>query len=315
MSTALSTHEIDRDAMKGMALMVAATFVMPTLDAVAKILGETFSPGQIALMRFGIQTLVLAIVFLVLGRPIFGAAVRKALPKLALAGMFMAVATLTFFWSLQHLPLANAIVLIFVAPLFLTLYGKLFLGETVGPHRIGAVAVGFVGALIVIRPNFLMFGFAAVLPLIAAAGFAALMATVRSIRFAVDGFSTQLVSGGFAMMFLSAAILIDMPFGVAPLGVMVPPVEVLPLIALLGALGIIGQAMLTFASRLAEASLIAPFQYLEIVAATFLGYVIFSEFPDRLTWVGAAIILSAGLYTLHRERVRRRARRAGVARA
>ncbi|MEM8552387.1 MAG: DMT family transporter [Pseudomonadota bacterium] len=303
---------MDADAIKGMALMIGAAFVMPSLDAVAKLLSVTLSPGQIGFMRFGLQTLVLAIALPAFGRAIVTPAVRAAFPRLALAGAFMTTATLSFFWGLQQLPLANAIVLIFVAPLFLTLYGALFLGEKVGPHRYGAVAVGFLGALIVIRPNFLMFGYAALLPLIAAACFAALMATVRSIRHSIDGLRTQLVSGGIATFFFAVALLVAIPFHVPPLTLDWPSIEVLPLILLLGLLGTIGQAMLTFAARFAEASLIAPFQYVEIVAATVLGYLIFSEFPDPLTWLGAAIILAAGLYTIHRERKRALLRKPSV---
>ncbi|MEM9224402.1 MAG: DMT family transporter [Pseudomonadota bacterium] len=308
MALAHGDGEIDRQTRRGMALMVGAAFVMPCLDAIAKILGQSISPAQIGFMRFTLQAFMLTAGFAILGRTILSKNMRRAAPKLALAGAFMASATLLLFWGLQTLPLANAIVLLFVAPLFLTLFAAFVLGEQVGVHRFGAVVVGFIGALIVIRPNFLLFGWSAILPLLAAACFAGLMATLRSVSFGLDGFRIQLACTAFGAIFLGVALLVGTAAGVEVIAFTVPTIDILPLIILLTVIGIVGQAMMTFAAKFAEASLIAPFQYIEIIAATVLGYVLFNEFPDELTWLGTAVILSAGLYTIHRERRRQRVR-------
>ncbi|MEM7693872.1 MAG: DMT family transporter [Pseudomonadota bacterium] len=292
-----------------MALMFGAAMLMPCLDAGAKILGQTLSPAQVALFRFGVQTVLLAAILRAFGRPVLVRAPRT-LARLALGGVFMTGATFALFWGLQYLPLANAIVLLFVAPLFLTLFSAWFLGERVGPHRYGAVVVGLLGAVIVIRPNFWAFGLAAILPLIAAASFAALMCLLRLVRGEVDGFRTQLTTGAFSGLYVGVAVAIGTVFGAPPLTFVDPPAALWPLILLVGTVGIIGQAMMTFAARFAETSLIAPFQYFEIFSATLLGIVLFNEFPDEMTLLGGGVILTAGLYTIHRERVRQRARRA-----
>ncbi|MEO1105192.1 MAG: DMT family transporter, partial [Pseudomonadota bacterium] len=116
----------------------------------------------------------------------------------------------------------------------------------------------------------------------------------------------------FATLFLGLALLVGGVAGVEVLLLTMPDQSVWPLIALLAVLGTVGQGMMTFAAKFAEASLIAPFQYIEIVSATILGYILFQEFPDALTWLGAAIILTAGLYTIHRERRLARGRRPAV---
>lgn len=313
MAVAGNQSEIDRDAIRGMALMIGAAIIMPGLDAIAKVLGETLSPAQIGFMRFVMQTAILCTAHALLRRTIITDPVRKALPKLILAGGFMSIATISLFWALQFLPLANTIVLLFVAPLFLTVFGAIILGEKVGPHRTGAVIVGLIGAMIVVRPNFMLFGWASVLPLLTAAAFAALMTTLRSISFGLDGFRTQTVSGAFAGLFLGIAILVGTGTGVTILTPSVPSADIVWLIVLMGIVGTIGQGMMTFGAKFAEASLIAPFQYLEIVSATVLGYILFREFPDALTWTGTAIILAAGLYTIHRERRLMRTRARNIA--
>ncbi|WP_420392268.1 DMT family transporter [Acuticoccus sp.] len=308
MAFALSSTEVDRDTLRGMALMVGAAVVMPCLDAVAKWLGQSMSPAQIAVMRFALQTGLLAVALTLARRPLVDRLVLKAFPKLALAGAFTSVATLVFFWGLQVLPLANAVAIFFVAPLILTAFGALFLGERVGLHRGAAVVVGLVGALIVIRPNFLEFGWIAILPLIAATAFAAVMTTLRSARLALDGFRTQLVTGAFAGGILAIGLVLGTLLDISVFEVSVPAADLVPLIVALGVLGTLGGAMMVFAMRFGEASLLAPLQYVEIVAAVMLGYLVFHEWPDALTFLGMAIILAAGLYTVHRERRRVRNR-------
>lgn len=308
MTSLTSQHQIDRDASRGMALMTGAMLIVPGLDATAKFLGETLSPFQIGFLRYLVQTLILLGIVALLRRRLFTPETWRAMPRFALCGVLIAVSVGSLFWALQYLPLANAIAIFFVEPLVLTAFSAIFLGEKVGWHRMSAVVVGLVGALIVIRPNFAMFGWAAMLPLLAAFTFAGVMTTLRAMPAAIDTVRIQTFCGGFAALVLGVAMIVG-HFLQVKLFTFVPPTtnQWLILVAL-GVVATIAQAMFTLAARFAQASLLAPFQYLEIVMATVYGYFIFDEFPDALTWLGTTIILSAGLYVVHRERRLARAR-------
>lgn len=306
--TAVTTEEMDRDSARGMALMTGAMLIVPGLDATAKYLGETLSPFQIAFIRYAIQSVILLVIVTVMGRSLITPLTIKALPKFVLCGMFTALAAGSLFWSLQYLPLANAIAIFFVEPLILTAFSAIFLGEKVGLHRMSAVVVGLLGALIVIRPNFALFGWAAVLPLIAAVAFAGVMTTLRSMPAGLDSLRIQTMSGAFATLFLGLVLFTGHFSGVEVLTLAPPTGFEWSLLVGVAAVATIAQAMFTLAIRYAEASLLAPFQYIEIIGATAYGYLIFGEFPDGLTWLGTAIILASGLYVIHRERVRAKAR-------
>ncbi|MEF8834248.1 MAG: EamA family transporter, partial [Halofilum sp. (in: g-proteobacteria)] len=141
-----------------MALMAVAMLLVPGLDAIAKTLTATLAPAQIAWGRFLFQTLAILPVLWFSGRRI-----RTSRPLLHGArGLLLASALLLIIWAFQYLPLANAIAIFFVEPLILTLLSAAFLGERIGPRRLAAVAVGLIGALIVIRPNWTLFGWTAV---------------------------------------------------------------------------------------------------------------------------------------------------------
>lgn len=298
---------------RGMALMAFAMLLVPGMDAIAKVLAADLSPFQVTFFRFFVQTVILAAVLALLSRRRPVLVPRAAVPKLALAGAFMGLAVGFLFWSLAYLPLANAVAIFFVEPLVLTVFSALFLRETVGWHRLSAVAVGLAGALIVIRPNWELFGWVAVLPLLAAVFYAAQMTVIRSIAVGLDGLRVQAYGGGFAALFLGVALLLGHGADLPMFAWVAPPPAVWGLILGLGLLSVVSHLMITTAFGMTQASILAPFQYLEIIAATALGYVIFGEFPDALTWLGTAIILGAGIYVFHRER--RQARRARMMRA
>lgn len=291
--------------------MVTAMLVVPAMDAIAKVLTADLSPFQIGFLRYAIQTLLLALVLVALAlvrRRAF-AVPRTALPKLALAGVFMGSGIGSLIWALTFLPLANAIAIFFVEPLILTLFSALFLRETIGLHRLSAVAVGLLGAVIVIRPNWALFGWASVLPLVSALSYAALLTTIRSITAHLDGLRVQFYSGAFAGLFLGLALFVGNAAAVPVFTWSAPAPTAWGLLLVLGVTATITHFMITIAFKTTQASILAPFQYLEIISATLLGYLVFGDFPDALTWLGTAIILSAGGYVFHRERQHARHRR------
>lgn len=291
------------DPGRGMAMMAMAMLLVPGIDAIAKTLSPTLSPFQVAFLRFFIQSLLLAGILLVITRGRAFRVTRQALPGLAIAGALMGAAVGLLFVALVHMPLANAIAIFFVEPLILTVFSALFLGERVGIRRYSAIAVGLVGALIVIRPNWLAFGVVAIFPLLAAVSYAVMWTVVRSMSARTGGLQLQFYSGAFASLFLGLFILVTdlasvpgalMDWRALDLSLWVPLLG-------LGGISVIGHMFIVGAFRRTEASILAPFQYLEIISATALGYLIFDDFPDALTWLGTTIILASGLYVFYRE--------------
>ncbi|MGM0561011.1 MAG: DMT family transporter [Pseudomonadota bacterium] len=301
----LSSKESARtnDPGRGMAMMAMAMLLVPGIDAIAKSLSPELSPFQIAFLRFFVQSLLLAGILLILTR---GRAFRlawHALPGMAIAGALMGAAVGLLFGALVHMPLANAIAIFFVQPLILTVFSALFLGEQVGIRRYTAVAVGLAGALIVIRPNWMAFGIVAVFPLLSALSYAAMWTVIRSMSARTGGLQLQFYSGAFAALFLGLGVLVMDLAGVGGALLDWRPLRLslwLPLLSL-GGISVIGHMLIVAAFRRTEASILAPFQYLEIISATVLGYLIFDDFPDALTWLGTAIILASGMYVFYRE--------------
>ncbi len=281
-----------------MVLMIIAMLILPGIDAIAKWLSPTIAAGQIAWSRFFFQTLLMLPLFFrvpgrVLGPDRWLHAARGAL---------IALATLLFFAALKFLPVADAIAIFFVEPLFLTLLAALFLGETLGWRRLSAVGVGLAGALLVIRPNFHAFGWAAALPLGTAGCFAVYLIITRQLAQREDPVRMQFYAGVFGALVMSAALgfgaLADAPVLIA----VWPSVTEWALLAGLGLIATTGHLLVVHAFKRAPAGILAPFQYVEIIGATVLGLVIFGDFPDLLTWCGVAVIVASGIYVFHRER-------------
>jgi len=305
----LSSKVDRRDIEKGMALMALAMLLVPGIDAVAKLLSATLPPGQVAFGRFVAQTVVLLPLMLVLRRP-----VRTAQPAVhAARGLLLATAILLLFWALKYLPIANAIAIFFVEPLILTLFSVVFLGEPVGLRRLAAVGVGLAGALVVIRPNWAVFGWAAVLPLGTAVCFAGYLALTRHSAAAEEPLAMQLWAGIFAALALGATVLIGTGLDLPVIRVTWPDAHAWWLLLLLGLLSAFGHVLLAIAFRYAAAGILAPFQYIEIISATLLGVLLFGNFPDPITWLGTALIVGAGMYVFLRERRLERGLPAGQA--
>jgi len=295
---AATAHPAGRSSIEmGMLMMAAGVIMIPGIDAIAKHLSATLAPGQIAASRFLFQLIFLLPLVLIMGKRLMS---RHPVLN-AIRGVLIGGATLCFFWGLKYLPLADAIAIFFVEPLLLTLISALFLREKVGWRRLSAIVVGFIGALLVIRPSFQTVGLPALLPLAAACCFAVYLALTGKIGDADDVLTMQLWAGLFGGLTLAFALLLG---EVASIGVLDPTwpstIEWL-MLALLGAIATSGHLLIVGAFRRASPSILAPFQYLEILGATLLGVIIFGDFPGPITWLGIAIIVISGLYVFHRE--------------
>ncbi len=287
-----------REVERGMLLMVGGVLVVPSIDALAKLLTGELPAGEIAWSRFLFQTLFMA--------PWALLRLRQGLPPHlwlhAGRGMLLAAATLLFFAALKYLPLADSIAIFFVEPLILTLLSAVILGEPVGWRRLSAVAVGFVGALLVIQPSYQVFGPAALLPVGAALSFALYLVLTRRLAASADAASMQFWAGLFGLGAMSLALVLGAIAEIALLDPRWPSPRAWLMMALLGLIATFSHLLMVKAFRLAPAGVLAPFGYLEIIGATVLGFLIFGEFPDGLTWLGILIIVGAGLYVFQRER-------------
>lgn len=296
--TALPARPAAGGIERGMAMMIGAMLFVPGIDAIAKLLAAELPAGEIAFGRFFFQLLFMLPLAIAWRLPLF----RARLGANALRGVLLALATLFFFWALTFLPLAEAVAIFFVEPLLLTLISALLLGEPIGWRRLGAIGVGFVGALIVLRPSFEEVGLAACLPLLAAVSFAFYLTLTRHVAKDTDPVAMQLWAGLFGALCLAAAMAFGALGGIAVLDPVWPSASAWLMLAALGLIATVGHMLIVQAFRLAPAGVLAPFQYLEIIAATILGLLIFQDFPDPVTWIGIAIIIGSGLYVFHRER-------------
>lgn len=211
-----------------------------------------------------------------------------------------------FFVALKYMPLADTIAVFFVEPMVVLLLSAVFLGEVVGwPRRIASL-IAFGGALLIIQPSYELFGPVSLLPLLAALCFASYFIVTRRLT-AKDHPLTMQFWSGIGGMLLATTVLGAMAIigDGAPVDyrfTMPSSTPVLQLAALLGVVSTIAHVSITTATSLAPVSILAPFNYLEIVSATLLGYVFFDEFPGGVQWLGISIIVAMGFVIFVRER-------------
>jgi drug/metabolite transporter (DMT)-like permease len=284
---------------RGMILMAAGALMAPGIHAIAKSLGGTMSAGQVSWARFFFQ-LAFLLPFVWIGH---GGRIPWPSASHGIRGLLLAAATLLFFWALNYMPLATGSAIFFVEPLLLTAISAVFLGEPIGWRRITAIAAGFAGALIVIRPSFAAVGYAALLPLLAALCFAVYLAITRQRAARETALVTQFWVCLFSMLALSLAIGVGTHASANVLRASWPAAWELLLLGGMGLIALISHRLAINAFRLAPASILAPFQYLEIFGSIALGALIFGDLPDALTSLGTAIIVGSGLYVFHRERL------------
>jgi drug/metabolite transporter (DMT)-like permease len=291
-----------RDAARGrieaIGLMVGAIVLFSGLDAAAKYLATKggLPVAEIVWVRF-IGQFLLLFAFV----PLFGVMSAKALfttsrLKLQLVRSLLMVATTAFnFLALEHLRLDQTITIVFLAPLLVALLAGPFLGEWVGWRRAMAILVGFAGVLIVVRP-----GFAHIHPAIGYS-FLAMVAYALFILLTryMASFDPPLVTLFYSMF---AGALFGAPIALAH---WVEPASAFDCLVLasLGLLGGAGHYLFIHAYRLAPASTVAPFLYLQLLTMVAFGFAVFGDVPDLWTLMGSAVIVASGIYLFHRERV------------
>lgn len=287
----------------GILQLCFAMLLVPILDVFAKLLGRTLDPIQVTFMRFVMQ-IVLLTPFVVWGRlwTIPAGTFKKQFAR----GVLLAIATACFFAALQHLPLAEAITIYFVQPLILTVISVFVLGETIRLRRVIAIIAGLIGVLIILQPSLVMFGWPAGLPLITALSMACYVALTRHLAGQVHPFQMQLIVGFSATITLGLALLIGPIFEIPWTSFAWPTSQQIFWVACMGLAATIGHIFIVWAAGNSPASVLAPFQYLEIITATILGYIVFKDVPATSTILGSSIIICSGIYLFHREHLANR---------
>jgi S-adenosylmethionine uptake transporter len=297
--TIISRFLSTSDTAKGIIQLCLGMLIIPVLDVFAKLLGKRLDPIEVTLMRFIMQALLMApfVIYLRLWH-----IPKGTLGLQAARGVMLAIATVCFFAALRHLPMAEAIAIYFAQPLILTLFSALFLGETIRARRITAIIVGMIGTLVILQPSLMIFGAAALLPLGSSLAMAIYMVLTRKISGSVHPYQMQFVVGIAAVAVLGAVLFLGTFIGLPGTTIIMPTMQEFYWIIGMGLAATIGHAFIVWAMANAPANVLAPFQYVEIVGATTLGYLVFNDVPANSTILGVLIIVLSGVYLFHRER-------------
>lgn len=277
--------------LKGILLMLAAMAVVPLMDGVAKHLSASFSVFQVVWARYFFHLLILLPV--VLWRHGASALLLRNPWLQIVRGGFLLSSTVLFFGAIAVMPIADALALVFVAPLVVTALSPFFLGERVGPRRWAAVSIGFIGVLVIVRPGMSAFHPGMLLALGAGTVYAFYSLATRKLSGSAPPLVTLVYTALLGALVTSAAV----PAVWTP-----PGTKDLLWMILMGALAAGGHFLVIKSFEHAEASLLAPLGYSEIIMATVVGYLAFGDFPDAWTWFGVAIVIASGVYVSLRER-------------
>jgi drug/metabolite transporter (DMT)-like permease len=274
--------------------MLTAMAVLPFLDVIAKYLGQQGVPVlQIVWARlfFG------AILTLPFALRLSG--VRGLVPNMPLMhgvrACFLIAATAFFFWGLKFLPVADTLAIFFVQPLIVTLLSPVMLGEHVGIRRWVAVLIGFAGTLTIIRPGFQELNPGVFLALASGASLAIYLVLTRRIAGSAPAMVTTFYTSLCGAIIMSAVV----PFLWEP-----PSLSQWGFLVLLSLIANGGHYLIIRSYDHAEASLLAPLAYTEMVMATIAGWYVFGDFPDLWTFAGVGILIACAIYISWRERVR-----------
>lgn len=280
---------VDRPIL-GIVLMLGGIASFSVMDATIKWLTADYSVTQVVALRswFGLPLLC----FFALRRG--GLKSLKTSRPQVHAGRYLLVLALSFsfFWALSQMKLVDAIAITFAAPIFITALSVPILKEAVGMHRWVAIGIGFCGVLVMLRPGMGVFQWAALVVIGSVVVYSLLMITTRVYK-SVESTASLMLYPQLGMS-LTGIIL-------APFFWLTPDLKDIGLFAFAGIFGSLGVMFVTHAFRLGPAAVISPFEYSALLWATLLGFMLWGELPDTMTLIGAAIVISSGLYMIYRE--------------
>jgi drug/metabolite transporter (DMT)-like permease len=271
--------------------MVIASGLLTVQDAMVKWIAQSYPVGQVMTLR-GVFVIAIVVLWAMARRRT--SQLRVSNWKLQLTrGTLMAISTFLFVTGLTLMPIADAIAIAFAGPVIATALAALLLGETIRWRRWTAIAIGFTGVVVMLRPTPDLIRVVAVVPLLAA-----LVGAFRDIvtrKMGTGGEST------LAIMLVSTSVvtfagLFTIPFGWVP-------VDIADTGLFIASALLVGfaQALMIEALRLGEVGLVAPFKYTSLVWAVLLGLLVWGDLPDAWTWVGSTLVVGSGIYIWHRE--------------
>lgn len=278
------------DALLGILFMIAAGAVLTCMQATVRYLSADLHPFQIAFFRNIFGFLVLIPWFVRLGLKPFHT------DKFHLHGIraLLNVATmLIFFFALSITPLARVASLGFTGPLFVTVFAIVFLGEIVRARRIIGLGVGFLGALVIIQPGVAPIDLGSVL-LLSSSALAACVTILIKIMTRTESTITIIA---YSALLVSPLSLVPALFFWQS-----PNLEQWLWLMFIGVAGTLGQMAMTQALKLADVTVVTPFNFLKLIWAAAIGFVVFAEIPDLWTWIGGFIIFAGSAYIAYRER-------------
>lgn len=278
--------------------MIVTGLFFVSVTGIIRHLGTDMNPIQAAFLRYAIGLAMLAPLFLRLRAE---GALSKRVHLHALRGFIHGIGVMLWFYAMTRLPIAEVMALGFTAPIFTTIGAALFLGERLHMRRIGAVLLGFGGALVILRPGVESIDPGAIAQLIAAPLFAGSFLLTKKL--------TETDSNLAIVAYLSVFVTITL----LPAALVVwrtPSWEELGWLFLTALLATLGHFSLAQAFRSTQITVLQPVQFLQLIWATLLGFYVFAEEPDIWTWIGGGIIVLSASYIVHRET---RARRSKIA--
>ncbi len=284
----------------GILLMLAAMAILPFIDVLAKKLGEAGLPILIIVWARAVFGTALALPFVLRAGGVAALLPRRPLFH-TLRAVLLFSATFFFFSALKWLPIADAMAIFFVNPLVVVVMSALILGERVGPRRWAAVAVGFVGMLIIVRPGLEEVNPGTFFALASGVALGSFFVSTRYLAGSAPATTLSLHTTGIGAVLMTLAL---------PLVWQTPTPVQWAMLAGVGVVATFGHFLITWAYERAEASLLAPLAFAEIIMATVLGWWFWGDLPDRWTVLGVCVLIASAVYISERER--RAARRDAI---
>lgn len=285
--------------LRGIAFKIASVCVFVAMASLIKATAPYVPPGQAVFFRSFFAIPVIVAWLLMRGELRHGFQVRNPMGHVW-RGLVGTTAMGLGFAGLGLLPLPEVTAIGYAAPLLVVIFAAMFLNEQVRAFRLSMVALGMIGVLIVLSPRLAVTGTPnpqETLGVVVVLG-GALCAALAQV------FVRKLVAteGTAAIVFWFSITASVVSLLTLPLGWVVPPIWVLSVLVLAGLLGGVGQILLTSSYRFADASLVAPFEYSSMLLALAVGYLVFDEVPTLTMLIGAAVVISAGVMIILRER-------------
>ncbi len=275
----------------GILFMLGAATLFPVMNGLVKMLHTGYPAEQIIWARNATHLLFVLALFMP-GRGLVIFRSRAFRVQMARSICLLA-STICFFVAVKYIELGKAATIQFITPFIVTLMAWHWLGEKLVPARLAAVLAGFLGVIVVIRPGADVFVWADLLPVASSVFYSAYQVFTRSIS-DKDSPETSVV---YSALIGTLAMMIFLPF------VWTTPATLADAVIMssLGVLGGLGHYCVARALMHAEASVISPFNYWQIVGSTIFGLIVFAEFPDVFVWIGAAMIVAAGVFMAWQE--------------